>query len=212
MSLIPFDSPFRHGFVRVAVSSPAIVIANPKANADSIVKTIQDAEKEYIQVLVTPELGLCGYTCDELFHQRVLQQGVLDALRIVCESTAETSVLTFVGAPIRVGAKLFNCAVAICNGYVLGIVPKQHLPGYREYYEPRYFTPYSGDVISISINGHDVPFGNGLLFQLGDDPSALVGVEICEDAWVPDTPATHQALAGATIICNLSASNVTTGK
>jgi len=212
MSLIPFDSPFRHGFVRVAVSSPAIVIANPKANADSIVKTIQDADKEFIQVLVTPELGLSGYTCDELFHQRVLQQGVLDALKIVCASTVETAVLTFVGAPIRVGAQLFNCAVAIFQGQILGIVPKQHLPGYREYYEPRYFTPYSGSVISISINGHDVPFGNGLLFQLGDDPSALVGVEICEDAWVPDTPATHLALAGAAIICNLSASNVTTGK
>ena len=212
MSLIPFDSPFRHGFVRVAVSSPAIVIANPMANADTIIKTILDADHENIQVLVTPELGLSGYTCDELFHQRVLQQGVLDALRIICASTAETSVLTFVGAPIRIGAKLFNCAVAISNGHVLGIVPKQHLPGYREYYEPRYFTPYSGSVIDVFINGHDVPFGNGLLFQLGDDPAALVGVEICEDAWVPDTPATHLAIAGATIICNLSASNVTTGK
>ncbi len=212
MSLIPFDSPFRHGFVRVAVSSPAITIANPKANADAIIETIRTAEKDYVQVLVTPELGLSGYTCDELFQQRVLQQGVLDALQVICDSTADTSVLTFLGAPIRIGAKLYNCAVAICSGRILGIVPKQHLPGYREYYEPRYFTPYSNGVIDVVINGQQVPFGSGLLFQISDDPSAIVGVEICEDAWVPNTPATQLAMSGATIICNLSASNVTTGK
>jgi len=212
MSLIPFDSPFRHGFVRVAVASPPIAIANPKTNAASIVKLMHDATADNIQVLVTPELGITGYTCDELFQQNVLLEGVLNALQDICDATANTSILTFVGAPIRVGAKLYNCAVAINGGRIVGIVPKQHLPGYREYYEQRYFTPFSGDSIDININNKTVPFGGGLLFQLGDDETKLVGVEICEDAWVPDTPSTHLALAGATIICNLSASNVTTGK
>lgn len=212
MSLIPFDSPFRHGFVRVAVASTVITIANPKANASSIVQLMHDAQADHIQVLVTPELGLTGYTCDELFQQTVLLDAVTDALQVICDATVGTKLLCFVGAPIRVGAKLYNCAVGINNGHIVGIVPKQHLPGYREYYEPRYFTPFDGDTSDIVINGQSVPFGRNLLFQLGDDISKLVGVEICEDAWVPDTPSTQLALAGATIICNLSASNVTTGK
>jgi NAD+ synthase (glutamine-hydrolysing) len=212
MSLIPFDSPFRHGFVRIAVASPSITVANPKANATSITKLIQDASADHIEVLVTPELGLSGYSCDELFQQQVLLTGVLDGLQRICDASVGTSTLTFVGAPLRVGANLYNCAVAINNGRIIGVVPKQHLPGYREYYEPRYFTPFNGDVIDIKVNNFVVPFGSGLLFQLGDDDSKLVGVEICEDAWVPDTPSTQLALAGATIICNLSASNVTTGK
>lgn len=212
MSLIPFDSPFRHGFVRVAVASPRIVIANPQVNADSLTEAIRNADKDQVQVLVTPELGLSGYTCDELFQQTVLLDGVLKGLSKLCEATSDTSVLSFVGAPIRVGAKLYNCAVAVKHGQILGIVPKQHLPGYREYYEPRYFTPYSGGVIDVCVNGCRIPFGNDLLFQVSDVASALVGVEICEDAWVPATPSTDLALDGATIICNLSASNVTTGK
>jgi NAD+ synthase (glutamine-hydrolysing) len=212
MSHIPFDSPFRHGFVRIAVATPSITIANPKANAISITELIQDASADHIEVLVTPELCLTGYSCDELFHQQVLLTGVLDALQRICDASVGTSTLTFVGAPLRVGANLYNCAVAINNGRIIGVVPKQHLPGYREYYEPRYFTPFSGDVTDIKVNGFTVPFGSGILFQLGDDDSKLVGVEICEDAWVPDTPSTQLALAGATIICNLSASNVTTGK
>ena len=212
MSLIPFDSPFRHGFVRVAVASPPIAIANPKVNAATIVKLILNAAADHIQVLVTPELGLTGYTCDELFHQRVLLDGVLEAIQAICDATSDTSLLAFLGAPLRIGANLYNCAVAISNGQIVGVVPKQHLPGYREYYEPRYFTGFSGEIFDISINNQTVPFGSGLLFQLGDDESKLVGVEICEDAWVPDTPSTHLALSGATIICNLSASNVTTGK
>jgi NAD+ synthase (glutamine-hydrolysing) len=212
MSLIPFDSPFRHGFVRVAVASTVITIANPIANASSMVQLIHDAQAKHIQVLVTPELGLTGYTCDELFQQTVLLDAVTEALQEICDATTECKLLCFVGAPIRVGAKLYNCAVAINSGRIVGIVPKQNLPGYREYYEPRYFTAFDGDATHIEVNGQTVPFGRDLLFQLGDDVSKLVGVEICEDAWVPDTPSTKLALAGATIICNLSASNITTGK
>jgi len=212
MSLIPFDSPFRHGFVRVAVASTVITIANPKANASAIVQLIHDAQAKHIQVLVTPELGLTGYTCDELFQQTVLLDAVTNAFQAICDATTGSTLLCFVGAPIRVGGKLYNCAVALNNGRIVGVVPKQHLPGYREYYEPRYFTAFDGDTTEIEINGQKVPFGRGLLFQLGDDITKLIGVEICEDAWVPDTPSTKLALAGATIICNLSASNVTTGK
>lgn len=212
MSHIPFDSPFRHGFVRIAVASTPVELANPTANADTIIKAIHKADEDDVHVLVTPELGLSGYSCDELFHQSVLLNGVINAITNICVATKDTSVLVFIGAPIRFGAHLFNCAVAVCAGRILGIIPKQHLPGYREYYEPRYFTPYTGGTTEVFVNGSTVPFGSGLLFELGCNSFAVIGVEICEDAWVPDTPSTKLALSGATIICNLSASNVTTGK
>lgn len=212
MSRPPFDSPSRHGFVRVAVTSTPVSVANPMANASTLVEVIHKADKANVQVLVTPELGLTGYTCDELFHQQLLIENTLTALQYICDKSVDTNVLTFIGAPVRVGADLFNCAVAVAGGRIVGVVPKQHLPGYREYYEPRYFTAYKGGLQQVSINGFSVPFGDGVLFQLGIDTNALVGVELCEDAWVPNPPSTHLALMGATIICNLSASNVTTGK
>ena len=212
MSSIPFDSPNKHGFIRVAATSPAVVLAHPMENAAITVEMVKDAAAQHVDLITFPELNLCGYTCEELFHQQVLLDACRGALQYILEASIPIPITLVIGMPLQVGSHLYNCAIVLRQGQIYGIVPKQHLPNYREYYERRYFTPGQPDVVTIRLCGQDVPMGANLLFQQGDSDSFTFGVELCEDAWVPNPPSTLLALSGATIICNLSASNITTGK
>ena len=209
----PFDSLYSHGFVRVAVGVPAVRVADPAHNAAQTVQLARQASDEHAAVALFPELGVSAYTNDDLFQQDALLDATEAALaQLVAESRALTPVL-LVGAPLRFEAKLFNCAVVVYRGRVLGITPKTYLPNYREFYEKRQFT--SGrDAIGreVLFLGERVPFGNDLVFEAKTLPHFALHAEICEDVWTPIPPSTYAALAGATVLTNLSASNITIGK
>ena len=199
----------RFGFVRVTAVSPKIALANPSANALETIRVLN--ELPVSDIVVFPELGLTGYTCADLFGQsRLLDEAIQGALR-VAESTRGRTSLVVVGLPLAVGNALYNCALAISDGNVIGIVPKQFLPNYKEFYERRWFAAASGGEPSeIDFGGRSVPFGTDLLFDAGRN--LTVGIEICEDLWMPIPPSSYQALAGATVLLNPSASNETVGK
>ncbi len=197
------------GFVRVSAVSSAIAVADPRANAHSILESrrkLMDSD-----IVVFPELSISSYTCGDLFLQSALLDGCVLALRELITDSAKDHQLWFVGLPIRIDGRLFNTAAAIHHGRLLGLVPKQYLPTYQEFYEARWFTPGTGDLpASVSIEGiGQVPFGIDLLFECGD---VIVGAEICEDLWMPVPPSSIQALGGANVLLNLSASNETIGK
>jgi NAD+ synthase (glutamine-hydrolysing) len=203
-----------HGFVRVAVAVPSMRVADPAFNGARTIELIHEAASRNAVVALFPELGLAGYTSDDLFHQRALLDGSLDALAQIIEASATLPVVSVVGMPLVVDNLLFNVAVVIQRGRVLGVVPKTYLPNYREFYELRQFHP-GDDALSsqIEIAGqHDVPFGARTLFEAADIPGLTFHVEICEDVWVPIPPSSYAALAGATVLLNLSASNITVGK
>ncbi len=209
----PFHSLYSHGFLRAAVCVPFVRVANPLANVARSLDLARRASEAHAAVALFPELGISAYTDDDLFQQDALLQATEAALaRLIAESRTLVPVL-LVGAPLRLEGKLFNCAVVIYRGRVLGIVPKSCLPNYREFYEKRQFT--SGrDAISreVVLLGQQVPFGNDLIFTAGTLPGFALHAEICEDLWTPIPPSSYAALAGATILANLSASNVTIGK
>lgn len=208
-----FFSPYRHGFVRVATAVPKVKLADPVANAQSVLALAREAHETGVAVIVFPELGLTGYTIDDLLQQEVLLNAVEAAIAALAEGTRELSPMIVVGAPLRDAGRLYNTAVAIQGGKVLGVVPKSFLPNYREFYERRWFTPGAGVAGKIlSLAGQAVPFGTDILFRAGGEAPFTVGVEICEDVWTPNPPSTAQALAGAEILLNLSASNITIGK
>jgi NAD+ synthase (glutamine-hydrolysing) len=207
----------QHGFVRISCVSPRTTVANPAANAAEIVRMLEQVPDS--DVVLYPELCVTGYTCADLFGQTTLLDAGIRAIARITEATAGRAQLVVVGAPIAVGNSLFNCAVVINDGSVRGIVPKQYIPNYKEFYELRWFSP--GTVMGpaeIEVAGQRVPFGIDVLFEArceGDrqgSGAVLVGVEICEDLWVPLPPSTFQAMAGATVLLNLSASNETIGK
>ncbi|HZW29477.1 MAG TPA: NAD(+) synthase [Isosphaeraceae bacterium] len=206
----------RYGFVRLTCASLRTAVANPTANAAEIVRVLKSVPDS--DIVVFPELCITGYTCADLFGQSALLEAGMQALGRVAEATAGRAQLVIVGAPIPVGNSLFNCAVAIDDGAILGIVPKQFLPNYKEFYEARWFSPAIGkEPAEIALNGRCVPFGIDLLFEArvrdqGPAGKFLLGIEICEDLWVPIPPSAFQAMAGATILANLSASNETIGK
>jgi NAD+ synthase (glutamine-hydrolysing) len=213
MSEAPFDSIYRHGFVRIAVCIPPIHLGNPVENAADTVRMAQRADEAHGAVVIFPELGLSGYSNEDLFHQDAILDATREALARVAEATRALSSLLIVGAPLIVEQKLFNCAVAIHHGSVVGVTPKTFLPNYREFYERRQFTPGTHALTrEVTILGATVPFGNDILYQLGAGRECLVHVEICEDLWVPVPPSSYAALAGATVLVNLSASNITIGK
>lgn len=165
-------------------------------------------------LVLFPELGLTAYSCEDLFHQQALLEGALETLRGVLKASESLNRLAAVGMPLRVDDLLFNCAVVLCRGNILGVVPKTYLPNYREFYESRQFAPASAarsTAIDL-LDQRQIPFGKGLLFQCRALGQMTVFVEICEDLWVPIPPSCSAALAGATIILNLSASNVTIAK
>jgi NAD+ synthase (glutamine-hydrolysing) len=205
-----FRSPATHGFVRVAAATPVVHTADPAANAAEHIALIQQAGAQGVDLIVFPELSLSGYAIDDLLMQAALLDEVERQIDVLAEATTGTGVAAVVGAPIRHGDRLYNCAVALADGEVLGVVPKTYLPNYREYYEKRWFSP--ADDALPELGGRWGAFGTRLLFEAENRPGFVFGIEICEDYWAPLPPSTRQALAGARILLNLSASNVVIGK
>jgi NAD+ synthase (glutamine-hydrolysing) len=207
-----FRSLYRHGFARVAACTTRTTLADPATNAQAILRLAQDCDRQTVALAVFPELGLSGYAISDLLQQATLLDGVESAIDALIDASNSLLPLLLVGAPIRHLGALYNCALAIHRGKLLGVVPKIHLPNYREFYEPRHFVSGDGATGDITVAGHRAPFGTDLLFAAEDLPSLIVHTEICEDVWVPIPPSSEAALAGATVLANLSASNITIGK
>ncbi len=204
----------KHGFVKVAAASPELRVADPRYNAQKIIEVIEKQAKKGTEILVFPELCLSGYTCGDLFLQKTLLDGCLEALDSIAAATKEKTMLVFVGLPFAAtGGKLYNCAAAVCGGEVKGLVPKAHLPNYGEFYEKRYFTPADPDVEGTSVKAgrREYYFGTDLLI-IDTQHGVTVACEICEDLWAPVSPSTKAAVTNANIIVNLSASDETAGK
>jgi len=204
----------RHGFIRIAAAVPPLRLADPRANAARTIDLMHRAADAAVDAVVFPEMGLTGYTCNDLFYQRTLQEGAIDALRAVAVASARLySGLTIVGLPLVVDDQVYNCAAVVHRGDVLGVIPKTYLPTYKEYYDARFFAPASTAYsTSVRLFGREVPFGTDLLFRSANVTDLVVGVEICEDLWGPVPPSSLQAFHGATILANLSASNETIAK
>src|SRR5258708_3693762 len=208
-----FFNLYRHGFVRLAVATPAVRVGDPAHNAAATLELMRAAAREKALLAVFPELGLSAYSCEDLFHQRALIGACEASLGFLLKNSKNLPLAALVGLPVPVDGLLYNCAALICRGRLVGVVPKSYLPNYREFYERRQFTP--GDVCrhtEIELAGQVVPFGSGLLFKCKEIPEFVLHVEICEDLWVPLPPSSFAALAGATVIANLSASNIVVGK
>ena len=208
-----FYLPRTHGFVRVAAATPVVHIADPAANAREHLDLIRRAGEAGADVVVFPELSLSAYAIDDLHMQSALLDAVEGQLPVLARAAGEAGLAAVVGAPIRHGDRLLNCAVLLAGGEIVGAVPKTYLPNYREYYEKRWFS--AGDDLgaeTLRIAGTDSWIGTRLLFEADDRPGLVLGLEVCEDFWSPLPPSTRQALAGARILCNLSASNIVIGK
>ena len=202
-----------HDFLRVAAAIPVCKLADPVFNAEQTISLAQRAADEGAGLVVFPELGLSAYTCDDLFHQRVLLNACEAALEKVLEASRELAPVLVLGLPLRVDHRLFNCAAVLHRGRVLGVVPKTYLPNYGEFYEARQFCSADEAVTSsVQLVGQEVPFGAQLVFCATDQSYFRLHVELCEDLWVPIPPSSFGALAGATVLANLSASNATVGK
>jgi NAD+ synthase (glutamine-hydrolysing) len=209
-----FFNLYNHGFVRVAVGTPEVRVADPGFNGARTIELMEQAEREKAVLALFPELGLTSYSCEDLFHQQALLDGAREALRGVLQASEALNLIAVVGMPLQVDHLLFNCAVVIHRGKILGIVPKTFLPNYREFYEYRQFAPaFAAHSSTVDVLGQgDIPFGERLLFQCQEERRFTFFVEICEDLWVPISPSSGAALAGATVILNLSASNITIAK
>ena len=202
----------KDGFVSVACGTPKLRLADCNYNAEQTFTLMPKAEKADAKVLVLPELGLTGYSCGDLFYQDTLLRASEEALSTVLAATRNLEVVTAVGMPLRVNNKLYNCAVIIQKGTVLGVVPKTHLPNYGEFYEKREFATAPEENGTVTLLGKSVPFGNKLVFRCANMPDLALGFEVCEDMWAPCSPAVDLTAAGATVIGNLSASNDIIGK
>lgn len=199
----------RFGFVRITCASVRTVVADPAANVAETLRILDEVADS--DLVVFPELGLTGYTCADLFGQSVLLDDAARAAVRLAEATRGRPQLVVVGLPIPAGNSLYNCALAVHDGEFLGAVPKQFLPNYKEFYEARWFSPGTGrEPKQVMLGGRPVAFGTDLLFDAGG--GVVVGVEVCEDLWMPIPPSSAQAVAGATVLLNLSASNETVGK
>ncbi|HET6419619.1 MAG TPA: NAD(+) synthase [Geobacteraceae bacterium] len=209
-----FFNLYNHNFVRAAVAIPDVSVADPAYNSARTIDMMRQAREKNVLLAVFPELGLSAYSCEDLFHQQALLDGCLEGLDAILKASSDIPVITVVGMPIQVHGMLFNCAVTLYRGRILGVAPKTYLPNYREFYEMRQFAPAAySPVNSIDLLGErDIPFGNRLMYQVEDQPLLTFYTEICEDVWVPIPPSSHAALAGATVLVNLSASNITVGK
>jgi NAD+ synthase (glutamine-hydrolysing) len=208
-----FFNLYSHDFARVAVASPRCRVADPAFNAGETIRLARQAAEQGAVLAAFPELGLSAYSCDDLFHQRALLDAVVAALGSIVDASKTLPLALVVGMPLRVNHVLFNCAVVVAGGRILGAVPKSFLPNYGEFYEMRQFNPSENTAVTeIDLLGQRVPFGPDQLFQLEDQPLFRFHVEICEDVWVPVPPSSFAALAGATVLVNLSASNVVVGK
>ena len=202
----------KDGFLRVAAASVDVKVADPAYNKESIMEVARQAAKRHVKVLVLPELAVSAYTCGDLFWQQGLLEESERQLGALIEETKDLSMVIVAGAPLMIRQNLYNCAVFFCEGKILGVVPKHNLPNYSEFYELRHFTPGRREAETIRLLGQEVPFGMNLLFCCENMRDLVLACEICEDLWVPMPPSTYHALAGATVICNPSASDETTAK
>ena len=202
----------KDGFITVAAATPQVAVADCEANAQAILACINEMAAAHAKVMVLPELCITGYTCSDLFWQTKLLDEAEAALSAVAEGSRQVDALIAVGMPLRVAGKLLNVAAMLCRGKVLGFVPKVNLPAYNEFYETRHFTSGSADMGTVQFDGEEVPVGTNLLFSCENVADLCVAAEICEDLWVPNPPSVHHALAGASVICNLSASDEMVGK
>ncbi|HEX9976989.1 MAG TPA: NAD(+) synthase [Dehalococcoidales bacterium] len=201
------------GFLRIGMALPVLRVADVDFNVGAIINTMREASSQGVQVLTFPEMSITGYTIGDLVQHQALLSKVQKGLEKVLSESATSTMVVIVGMPLVVEQKLFNCAVVLNSGHILGVIPKTLLPTYKEFYEDRWFAS-STDACShtIELANQEVPFGTDILFRLRGITSAVIGVEICEDLWVPLSPHEHQALAGATVLINLSASNEILGK
>jgi NAD+ synthase (glutamine-hydrolysing) len=198
------------GLARITVCSPEVKVGNPVFNAKQVADMVRETPGS--QVYLFPELCLTGYTCADLFNQSALLEKTEDSLLWLSEQV-DPNAFVVVGLPVKHDSSLFNCAAVIHAGKVIGIIPKQHLPTYKEFYERRWFAPATGmETKSVKLGNAYVAFGIDLLFEDENHPGIIIGIEICEDIWTVIPPSSYQALAGATIMLNLSASNETVGK
>ncbi|MCB2177744.1 MAG: NAD(+) synthase [Actinomycetales bacterium] len=210
---LPFASAYRHGFARVAACAMPSAVADPQANAVAVIRAASACHDDAVAVAALPELALTGYAIDDLLLADALLDDVEAALARVVEASAELMPVLVVGAPLRYRHRIYNCAVLVHRGRVLGVAPKSYLPTYREFYERRQMAP--GDDLAgatMRLLGADVPFGPDLLFAADDVPGLVVHVEVCEDMWVPVPPSAEAALAGATVLVNISGSPITIGR
>lgn len=207
-----FAAYHRHGFVRVATCTPRVRPADVAFNRDAVLEEAQRADRARADLLVCPELCLSSYAIDDLHMQDALLDEVEQALARLVEESAALCPVLLVGAPLRRDGRLYNCAVAISRGRVLGVVPKSYLPNYREFYEKRWFAHGRGLSGEIAVAGQRAPFGDDLIFEASDLPGLIFHIEICEDLWTPAPPSADAAMAGALILANLSASNIVIGK
>lgn len=202
-----------YGFARVAAASPELRVADCEFNTAAIIECIQQADKQQAEYLVMPELCITGYTCADLFMQPTMLQAALKSLKAIAAASAGYGMVIIVGLPLDVRGRLFNCAAVIQQGRILGIVPKTHIPGYSEFYEPRWFAGAEElELSELHMDGQAVPIGADLLFACESDYNLSFGVEICEDLWVPVPPSSLLAQAGAVLLFNPSASNELVGK
>ena len=202
----------RDGFIKVAASTPAIRVADVDHNKKLICEGVDQAWKEGIQLLVYPELCLTGYTCGDLFWQEELLEKARQGLSEIVMHSLGKKMLIFVGLPWEMNGKLYNVAAAVSDGELLGLVPKRYLPAYSEFYEERNFTPGKEEITRVMVDGKEIPFGSRILFSCPEVRGLSVAAELCEDLWTPEPPSIGHAMAGATVIVNLSASDETTGK
>ena len=208
-----FWSHHAHGFVRVAAATPPGVVADPVAATDHAIRLAHEADAAAVDLVVFPELNLSGYAIDDLHLQDALLSAVEAGLARIVEASADLRPVLLLGAPVRRSGRLYNCAVVIARGRILGVVPKSYLPNYREYYEKRWFASGIGlSGLEITLAGQVAPFGTDLIFAADDLPDFIFHAEICEDYWAPLPPSTAGAMAGALILANLSASNIVVGK
>jgi NAD+ synthase (glutamine-hydrolysing) len=209
-----FFNLYRHGFIRTAVCIPEVQVADPSFNAEKTIEMARKAHEGQAVLAVFPELGLTAYSNEDLFHQDALLISSMTALQRVLDETAALRPVFVVGMPLRVDCRLFNCGIVIHRGRILGAAVKSYLPNYREFYEARQFAPADTAVSrTVDLCGQEgIPFGADLLFRAVNAPNVQLFTELCEDVWVPVPPSSYAAMAGATVICNLSASNITIGK
>ena len=203
----------KFGFVRVAASVPEMKVANTTFNTEEILKEIKNLEKEKVDIALFPELSITGYTCADLFSQNLLLEKALEGLQKIKEETKNYQIISIIGMPLILDNQLYNCAIPIQKGKILGIVPKTHIPNYNEFYEKRWFSNGKNMVNKeIEILNETVPIGIDLLFEDREQKEITFGIEICEDLWNPISPSTKACQKNATIIFNLSASNEIIGK
>lgn len=205
----------KYGFLRCACVSPEMTVADTVFNAQKIIELVKEASEKKIQLLVFPELCITGYTCQDLFLQDTIIDQSVKALEKITDETKDSEVLFAVGLPVTVNNARYNCAAFCHKGEVLCLIPKTNIPNHSEFYECRWFTSSENSIceeVTLSEKLQDIPFGTDIILEDKNDSLVQIACEICEDLWVPLSPSTRHSLAGATVICNLSASNEVVGK